>query len=63
MGTLDYIFHSEHWSVNSADSLPSKELIMSKGASLPMEDEPSDHLMVSATLQLKQSNGSGSSST
>ena len=49
IGTLDYIFLSEHWKVNAVDPLP--KLTDLEGP-LPLEEEPSDHLLVSATISL-----------
>ncbi len=49
-GTLDYIFLSNHWKVKSVKKLPNKTEI--KGP-FPMESEPSDHLLISATIDLE----------
>jgi hypothetical protein len=54
MDTLDYIFHSAEWDVLSADRLPTKQETILRGKSLPMANEPSDHLLIGATLQLKK---------
>lgn len=47
--TLDYIFLSQHWSVSSVAALPTKEELQGP---LPIEEEPSDHLLLSACLSL-----------
>ena len=44
-GTLDYIFTSNHWNVKDVKSIKN-------GGPYPDEDEPSDHVMISADLQL-----------
>lgn len=46
--TLDYIFMSEHWDVDTVDDLPSRESM--KGP-LPIQNEPSDHLLLSAKVR------------
>ena len=49
MDTLDYIFMSKNWKVDSVLTLPSKlELV----GPLPVETEPSDHLLLSATVSI-----------
>ena len=47
MDTLDYIFMSENWTVDSVVPLPSKTELVGP---LPVAAEPSDHLLLSATL-------------
>jgi hypothetical protein len=47
--TLDYIFLSKNWLVNSVMKLPSMGEVSSP---MPTEHEPSDHLMISATVDL-----------
>ena len=47
--TLDYIFLSSHIDVSSVMSLPSKSEL---GGPLPNAEEPSDHLMIAADLQI-----------
>jgi mRNA deadenylase 3'-5' endonuclease subunit Ccr4 len=47
--TLDYIFLSEKWKIEAVDRLPLKEEL--KGP-LPTENEPSDHLQISANVTL-----------
>jgi len=48
--TLDYIFLSKQWRVWNTRLLPTSSQI--KGP-LPIEDEPSDHLLIAADIQLK----------
>lgn len=49
--TLDYIWMSPHWKVNSVHTLP--DLSSLKGiASYPTSTEPSDHLLIAADLTL-----------
>lgn len=50
IGTLDYIFLSEEWSVAGVSKLPTIEEGLV--GPLPTEDEPSDHLLLSADLKL-----------
>ena len=51
--TLDYIWLSEEWSVRDVESLPSKESLTAQSLlSYPTEDEPSDHLLLAASLTL-----------
>eukprot|EP00596_Hydrurales_sp_CCMP1899_P007359 CAMPEP_0119053312 /NCGR_PEP_ID=MMETSP1177-20130426/74351_1 /TAXON_ID=2985 /ORGANISM="Ochromonas sp, Strain CCMP1899" /LENGTH=201 /DNA_ID=CAMNT_0007033235 /DNA_START=620 /DNA_END=1225 /DNA_ORIENTATION=+ len=48
--TLDYIFMSDDWAVDSVVKLPdSKDMV----GPLPIAQEPSDHLLLSATLSMK----------
>jgi hypothetical protein len=47
--TLDYIFHSPHWSVQSVTQLPDRD---SLSGPLPNHSEPSDHLLLSATMEV-----------
>ena len=47
--TLDYIFMSKHWGIQSVDKMPARSEI--KGP-LPNEIESSDHLQLSADLKL-----------
>eukprot|EP00913_Durusdinium_trenchii_P025720 g24136.t1 len=47
VGTLDYIFVSKQTEVVSVERLPSS---VTQGGHLPTEKEPSDHLLISATV-------------
>jgi len=47
---LDYIFISEHWQVLSTEELP--ETVNKYKTPLPDDEEPSDHLLIGATLHL-----------
>ena len=49
IGTLDYIFLSNHWRVNRVRELPPLEGF--KGP-LPVETEPSDHLLLSTDVSV-----------
>ena len=50
--TLDYIFLSkDNWKVEKVDELPTEESGLQ--GPLPNDEEPSDHLAISATLSLK----------
>jgi len=49
--TLDYIFISDNWSVNSVKNLPTKAS-MAGVESFPGKTEPSDHVMITAQLKL-----------
>lgn len=49
--TLDYIFLSQHWSVKSVRELPPRAAA-TKAACSPNGDEPSDHLLIAADLEL-----------
>ena len=48
--TLDYIWISDHWDVESVMDLPNRESLMNI-KSYPTESEPSDHVMIGANLQ------------
>ena len=48
--TLDYIWISDHWDVESVMDLPKRESLMNI-KSYPTESEPSDHVMIGANLQ------------
>jgi len=48
VGTLDYIWLSEHWEVTSVDPVPDIDT-----ESWPSETEPSDHCLIAAELTLK----------
>jgi len=47
--TLDYIFHSNEWCVDSVLELPHRNNV---AGPLPNRSEPSDHLLLAATLSL-----------
>ncbi len=47
--TLDYIFVSEHWRVDEVLPLPHRSEI---SGPLPIDSEPSDHLLISAHISL-----------
>ena len=47
--TLDYIFLSNEWKVESTDPLPDKA---SAVGPYPTEEEPSDHLLLASSLKL-----------
>jgi mRNA deadenylase 3'-5' endonuclease subunit Ccr4 len=47
--TLDYIFHSEGWSVDSVQTLPHRTEVEGP---LPNETEPSDHILISARMSI-----------
>ena len=49
--TLDYIFLSSNWKVNSVVSLP-VALQPSEMKPMPLANEPSDHLLLSANIEL-----------
>ncbi len=49
--TLDYIFLSEQWKVNGVRPLPHRDEV---GGPLPNMSEPSDHILLSAALELPQ---------
>eukprot|EP01035_Chromulina_nebulosa_P019116 gene19116-24950_t len=51
IGTLDYIFLSKEFTVKSVISLPSIETAKQLGP-MPLVDEPSDHLVLGATVEL-----------
>jgi mRNA deadenylase 3'-5' endonuclease subunit Ccr4 len=48
--TLDYMFHSPGWNVDSVLPLPRREEVEGP---LPNETEPSDHILISGTFSLK----------
>mmetsp|Transcript_1496 Transcript_1496/g.2472 ORF Transcript_1496/g.2472 Transcript_1496/m.2472 type:complete len:346 (-) Transcript_1496:962-1999(-) len=50
--TLDYIFYSDGWDVKSVEALPHRDSVPGP---LPNEDEPSDHILISADMELQQS--------
>lgn len=51
--TLDYIFLSKGWHVDSVKDLPTKDSMVDNDiSSLPTEYEPSDHIMVCATATI-----------
>lgn len=47
--TLDYIFVSDGWQVNSVKKLPLRNEV---NGPLPTENEPSDHILIAADLSL-----------
>jgi len=47
--TLDYIFHSSEWTVDSVLELSHRDNV---AGPLPNRSEPSDHLLLAATLSL-----------
>lgn len=49
VGTLDYILISAHWSVTGVVEPPAFKQL---SGPLPADDEPSDHVLISADLQL-----------
>ena len=49
--TLDYIFLSKEWGVKSVLALPDRRDVPGP---LPNQDEPSDHIMLSASLTLDE---------
>ena len=51
-GTLDYIFLSRHWKVLGVSLNPAMLLGLKVGGIIPNGKEPSDHLLISANLQL-----------
>jgi len=48
-GVLDYIFVSSHWGIKSVEKLPS---VKSFTTPLPTENQPSDHILIGAELEL-----------
>ena len=50
IGTLDYIFHSEGWNVESVLKLPDRAEMEGP---MPLQHEPSDHLLIGATMNLQ----------
>ena len=51
LGTLDYIFISPEWKVVDAQKLPEKTEELEGGGPLPTKSEPSDHLLLAASLE------------
>lgn len=51
--TLDYIFYSPDWTVESVKPLPHRDSVVGP---LPNEEEPSDHILLSASLSLQEKN-------
>ncbi len=49
IATLDYIFHSNQWSVDAVEDLPHRDTVEGP---LPNKDEPSDHILISAEMSL-----------
>jgi mRNA deadenylase 3'-5' endonuclease subunit Ccr4 len=49
IGTLDYIFLSDEWSVKAVQELPKIDDL--KGV-YPDDTEPSDHVLIAATLEI-----------
>lgn len=49
--TLDYIFLSRHWAVDSVGQLPSRAAAEQSGPQ-PTAEEPSDHLLIYADMAL-----------
>ncbi|RYY86198.1 hypothetical protein EON63_06095 [archaeon] len=47
--TLDYIFLSPEWEVKGTEQLPKRDEIQGP---LPNTEEPSDHILISATLSI-----------
>lgn len=47
--TLDYIFHSSGWKVDAVEALPVRDTVPGP---FPNEQEPSDHILISATMSL-----------
>lgn len=47
--TLDYIFLSKDWEVKEVEDLPHRDKVTGP---LPNKDEPSDHILISATVSL-----------
>mmetsp|Transcript_12158 Transcript_12158/g.16452 ORF Transcript_12158/g.16452 Transcript_12158/m.16452 type:complete len:170 (+) Transcript_12158:204-713(+) len=52
VATLDYIFLSEHWKVRFVKPLKSISEIDTKMGSFPDQDEPSDHILIAADLEI-----------
>uniref|UniRef100_A0A7S3QC25 Endonuclease/exonuclease/phosphatase domain-containing protein n=1 Tax=Chaetoceros debilis TaxID=122233 RepID=A0A7S3QC25_9STRA len=50
IGTLDYIFLSQQWNVNNVLALPKRKDLVGV---YPNANEPSDHLMIAASLELQ----------
>lgn len=52
--TLDYIFLSKHWGVEAVGPMPTAASLLESGVrSQPTEEEPSDHLMLTACASLR----------
>jgi len=51
IGTLDYIFLSNEWKVLDVDKIPHRDDVVDPP--FPNEEEPSDHVLIAANLQLK----------
>lgn len=49
--TLDYIFHSKDWKIDSVLELPHRDKV---SGPLPNESEPSDHILMSATMSINK---------
>eukprot|EP01038_Epipyxis_sp_PR26KG_P008906 gene8906-12010_t len=47
--TLDYIFHSDEWNVTGVQTLPDRSDV---AGPLPNQNEPSDHMLISAEMKL-----------
>mmetsp|Transcript_5476 Transcript_5476/g.16325 ORF Transcript_5476/g.16325 Transcript_5476/m.16325 type:complete len:441 (-) Transcript_5476:1283-2605(-) len=50
--SIDYIFVSKNINVTNVDPLPHRSSV--KGGSLPSHEEPSDHLMIGAALEIRK---------
>mmetsp|Transcript_53456 Transcript_53456/g.116094 ORF Transcript_53456/g.116094 Transcript_53456/m.116094 type:complete len:275 (+) Transcript_53456:302-1126(+) len=50
VGTLDYVFYSREWHATDVTELPKSHEDLP--GPLPLRDEPSDHLLISATLRM-----------
>jgi mRNA deadenylase 3'-5' endonuclease subunit Ccr4 len=48
IGTLDYIFLSNHWTVKSVDGLVDRGEVNDEG--FPNEAQPSDHIQIGADI-------------
>ncbi len=48
--TLDYLFHSKQWDVVEVEALSHRDSV---AGPLPNAEEPSDHILLSATFQLR----------
>eukprot|EP00501_MAST-03F_sp_TOSAG23-6_P001785 GSMAST32.ASY1.ANO1.1863.1 assembled CDS len=51
--TLDYILCSKHWTPRQVIKLPTRDELNNR--SMPNESQPSDHLLIGATLSLNES--------
>ncbi len=47
--TLDYLFLSEQWTVDTVRGLPHRDEV---AGPLPIETEPSDHILISAHMSI-----------